>query len=57
MAKIIALREQVNSVRTDRVVYSALFKKIEMEIKHYENIYKEQVVKTELRAHSKQIKP
>lgn len=57
MARITALREQVNSARTDRVVYSALFKKIEMEIKHYENIYREQVVKTELTAHTKEIKP
>jgi len=29
------LREQVNSARTDRVVFSALFKAIEKEIKHY----------------------
>jgi hypothetical protein len=29
IAKIAKLREQVDSARTDRVVYSALFKKIE----------------------------
>lgn len=49
MARIAGLREQVNSARTERVVYSALFKKIEREIKYYETLYKEMIVKTELR--------
>jgi len=35
IARISLLREQVNSARTDRVVFSALFKAIEKEIKHY----------------------
>lgn len=35
VARIAGLREQVNSSRTDRVVFSALFKTIEREIKHY----------------------
>lgn len=47
VARINALREMANSARTDRVVYSALFKKIEWEIKHYENIYRETIIRTE----------
>lgn len=47
VARINTLREMANSARTDRVVYSALFKKIEWEIKHYQNLYREMILKTE----------
>ena len=48
VARITALREMVDSARTDRVVYSALFKKIEWEIKHYENPHRETVLRNEM---------
>ena len=53
VARITLLREQVNSARTDRVVFSALFKAIEKEIKHYENLYREVILNTELKVIAK----
>ena len=47
VANINTLREMANAARTDRVVYSALFKKIEWEIQHYQNFYRETILKTE----------
>jgi len=36
----------VDSARTDRVVFSALFKKIEKEIKQYESMYQNMITKS-----------
>lgn len=36
IAKIHNLKDLTNSKRSERVVYSSLFKKLEKEIKHYE---------------------
>lgn len=48
MARIHNLKEQVASSRSDRVVFSNLFKKIEKEIKQNEEYYKSLIVKTEI---------
>ena len=40
IAKINILKEQISGSRRERVVYSNLFKKIEKEIKVYEESYK-----------------
>lgn len=45
IAKINQLKEQANASRDERVVYSNLFNKIEKEIKHYEEIYKQTLIK------------
>ena len=47
IAKIQKLKELSSSRRSERVVYSNLFKKLEKEIKHYEDIYKEHLIKCE----------
>lgn len=36
IAKIHSLKDMANSSRSERVVYSSLFKKLEKEIKYYE---------------------
>lgn len=43
------LKELANNRRSERVVYSNLFKKIEKEIKMYEDMYREQVAFGEIR--------
>lgn len=48
MAKINSLKEEANAARDERVVYSNLFNKIEKEIKHYEQVYKQTVIKNEI---------
>ena len=48
IAKINWLKEQANASRDERVVYSNLFNKIEKEIKHYEEIYKQTLIKNEI---------
>lgn len=48
IAKINLLKEQANAARDERVVYSNLFNKIEKEIKHYEEIYKQTMIKNEI---------
>ncbi len=45
IAKINNLKEQANAARDERVVYSNLFNKIEKEIKHYAEIYKQNLIK------------
>lgn len=45
VAKINSLKEQANAARDERVVYSNLFNKIEKEIKHYEETYKQSLIK------------
>ncbi len=45
IAKINWLKEQANSARDERVVYSNLFNKIEKEIKHYEELYRQNLIK------------
>lgn len=46
IAKINVLKEQVSFSRRERVVYSNLFKKIEKEIKVYEEKFKETLLHT-----------
>lgn len=48
IAKINSLKEEANASRDERVVYSNLFNKIEKEIKHYEEIYKQTLIKNEM---------
>lgn len=48
VARIHNLKEQVASSRSDRVVFSNLFKKIEKEIKQNEEYYKNMIAKTEI---------
>lgn len=48
IAKINWLKEQANSARDERVVYSNLFNKIEKEIKHYQEIYKQTLIRNEI---------
>lgn len=48
MAKINNLKELANANRDERVVYSNLFNKIEKEIKRYEEIYKQTLIKNEI---------
>jgi hypothetical protein len=48
------LKEQANASRDERVVYSNLFNKIEQEIKHYEEIYKQTLIKNEVSLNKKQ---
>ena len=48
IAKINQLKEQANAARDERVVYSNLFNKIEKEIKHYQEIYKQTLIKNEI---------
>jgi hypothetical protein len=48
IAKINSLKEEANAARDERVVYSNLFNKIEKEIKHYEEIYKQTLIKNEI---------
>lgn len=48
IAKINSLKEDANAARDERVVYSNLFNKIEKEIKHYEEIYKQTLIKNEI---------
>lgn len=45
IAKINNLKEQANAARDERVVYSNLFNKIQKEIKHYAEIYKQNLIK------------
>lgn len=45
IAKINSMKAAANAARDERVVYSNLFKKIEKEIKHYEEIYKDTLIK------------
>lgn len=45
IAKINNLKEQANAARDQRVVYSNLFNKIQKEIKHYAEIYKQSLIK------------
>ena len=45
IAKINNLKEQANAARDQRVVYSNLFNKIQKEIKHYAEIYKQNLIK------------
>lgn len=47
VAKIGELKEKANSCRSERVVHSNLFKKIEKELKHHEEVYKEELLKGE----------
>ena len=47
IARISLLKEEASSRRSERVVYSNLFKKLEKEIKYYEEIYKDQLMKSE----------
>ena len=46
VARIHHLKEQVASSRSDRVVFSNLFKKIEKEIKQSEEYYKNLIAKS-----------
>jgi hypothetical protein len=46
VARINSLKEQVSSARSDRVVFSNLFKKIEKEIKQNEEHYNSLIAKT-----------
>jgi hypothetical protein len=48
VAKINSLKEEANAARDERVVYSNLFNKIEKEIKHYEQVYKQTVIKNQI---------
>lgn len=61
IAKINSLKEEANAARDERVVYSNLFNKIEKEIKHYEEIYKQTLIKNEIfldkKKHNQQAKP
>ena len=45
LVMINSLKEEANAARDERVVYSNLFNKIEKEIKHYEEIYKQTLIK------------
>ena len=48
VAKINNLKEMANASRDERVVYSNLFNKIEKEIKRYEEVYKQTLLKNEI---------
>jgi hypothetical protein len=56
VAKINSLKEQSASARSDRVVFSNLFKKIEKEIKQHQDLYRETIIRTEIMRQSKEMK-
>ena len=49
VAKISELKETASCRRSERVVYSNLFKKMEKELKQHEELYKEELLKNEIR--------
>ena len=53
VARINALKEQVASARSDRVVFSNLFRKIEKEIRRNEEIYRSLTIRTEAERYRK----
>jgi hypothetical protein len=54
VAKINSLKEQSACARSDRVVFSNLFRKIEKEIKQHQDLYRETIIRTEIMRQSKE---